>query len=197
MNGEELLEVYDSSGRAIGLFPRRECHQNKKLAHKAVHILVFNTEGKIILQRRSSKKDLFPLMWDTSVGGHLSPNESYIDAAVRECEEELGFIPTRLIYLYKYKMEAENETELVETYLTLYDGPFLPCDNEVCDVKAFSVEDLFSDDARKLFSPFFLREIEEFKKFLQKRGAFYEGNDNWWRRYAWERFISCLEKRKD
>lgn len=197
MSSKEILEAYDNEGQFLGLYPRSECHKNKNLAHKAVHILVFNSDGDIILQKRSAKKDLYPLMWDTSVGGHLSPNENYLNAAIRECEEELGFIPEKLVKLYNYTMYADNETELVETFFTLYDGPYMPCGEEVLEVNAFSVEMLFKDEFRAFCSPFFLKEVEEFKKFLEKRGFFYEGDDNWWRRNVWKRFITYLENRKD
>lgn len=197
MSSQELLEAYDAEGHFLGLFPRSECHKNKKLAHKAVHILVFNSGGDIILQKRSAKKDLYPLMWDTSVGGHLTPNENYFNAAVRECEEELGFTPGKLIKLYNYTMYADNETELVETFFTLYDGPYMPCNDEVMEVKAFPVEMLFEDEFKTFCSPFFLKEVEEFKNFLEKRGFFYESDDSRWRRDAWKRFITYLENGKD
>jgi isopentenyldiphosphate isomerase len=196
VNSEELLEAFDEDGNLIGLFPRRECHRNKALAHKAVHILVFNEEGSMILQKRSAKKDLYPLMWDTSVGGHLEPKETYLEAALRECGEELGITPSPLIRLYNYKMVAENETELVETYFTINNGPFKPCDEEILELRAFTLAELFSEGIEKLVSPFFLRELEEFKEFLKRRG-FYESDDNRWRRDVWQRFVSHLKERKD
>jgi len=197
VSNKELLEVFDAEGHLVGLFPRNECHKNKELAHRAVHILVFNSKGDILLQKRSAKKDLYPLMWDTSVGGHLSPKESYLDAAARECEEELGFRPRNLVWLYRYTMFAENETELVETFFTIYDGPYTPCGEEVLEVKPFSVEELFKEDVKSLCSPFFLKELEVFKNFLKERGFFHEGDNNWWRRHVWERFIAHIEGRKD
>ncbi len=196
MNNEELLEVFDESGSLRGLFPRSDCHKNKELAHRAVHVLVFNPEGALILQKRSAKKDLYPLMWDTSVGGHLMSGETYKEAAIRECEEELGFVPEKLYYLYGYRMEADNETELVETFFTIYDGVLGSFNDEVADAKPFLLPQLFLE-AEKFCSPFFLRELQELKKFLKERGIFYEGVNNWWRGDAWQRFIAGFEERKD
>ncbi|GAB4433362.1 MAG: hypothetical protein OHK0040_03910 [bacterium] len=197
MSKMELLEAFDKDGNFIGLFPRSECHKDRNLAHKAVHILVFNSLGELVLQKRSAKKDLYPLMWDTSVGGHLDPKESYFEAAIRECEEELGFKPSKIKKLYSYKMVAENETELVETYFTISDGPFRPCGEEVLEIKAFSVTELFSETFKSLCSPFFIRELEEFKKFLHSREGFYEGDDNWWRGHVWKGLVADFEERED
>lgn len=193
---EEILEAFDESGKFIGLFSRAECHRRRELAHRAVHILVFNSSGSIILQRRSAKKDLYKLMWDTSVGGHLAPGESYLDGAIRECKEELGITPKELIELYSYTMYAENETELVLTYFTIHDGPYHPDSEEVLELKSFSVSELFGKELEKVASPFFLKEREEFEKFL-KRSGFYESDDNRWRRDVWQRFVSFLKERKD
>lgn len=196
MSADELLEAFDDCGRFLGLFPRSECHKNNALAHRAVHILVFNDEGDIILQKRSGMKDLYPYMWDTSVGGHLSPKESYLEGAIRECEEELGFTPIKLHWLYKYTMKGESETELVETFLTIFNGPFKPSKEEISEIGSFKVEVLFFEEAKN-FSPFFLRELDEFKNFLRKGGFYNEGTDNWWRRDVWQRFIAYLEERKN
>lgn len=122
---DEFLETFDLNGNFLGLKKRSECHKNPNIAHKAVHILVFKNENEIFLQKRSSKKDLYPLCWDTSVGGHLSIGEDYITAGIRECKEELGFEPKNLKFLYRYTAHLPSEIELVETYSTFYDGSFL------------------------------------------------------------------------
>lgn len=168
----ELLEIFDKNGDFLGLLERKECHKNPEIAHKAVHVLVFNSKKELILQKRSSKKELYPNMWDTSVGGHLSPGENYRDAAIRECKEELGFIPDKLNFLYAYTAKFPNETELVETYVTIYDGPYLfENSEEVSQVKGFSLEELFSLKCTIQFSPYFLFELEQLKSNLHKLGG--------------------------
>ena len=41
-------------------------------------------------QQRSLDKELNPGMWEPFFGGHLRPNESYLDGANRELSEEIG-----------------------------------------------------------------------------------------------------------
>ena len=80
----ELFEIVDDNDLVIGTAPRRECHGNPALVHRAAHVLVFNRAGQLLLQKRSASKDIQPGKWDTSVGGHLDPGENYLTAAVRE-----------------------------------------------------------------------------------------------------------------
>jgi isopentenyl-diphosphate delta-isomerase type 1 len=169
---KELLEIFDENGNFLGLLDRSECHKNPKVAHKAVHVLVFNSKMELVLQKRSEKKELYPNHWDTSVGGHLSPGETYLDAGYRECMEELGFKPEKLSFLYSYKAMLPHETELVETYYTIYDGPFyFQNTKEVSEVRAFPLKELFELEDTSNFSPFFLLELSELKNFFQKFGG--------------------------
>ncbi len=86
---DEMLPVVDRHDRQVGLAPRRRVHA-EGLAHRAVHILVFDPRGRLYLQRRSAAKDTYPLYWTSSASGHVDPGESYHQAAVRELHEELG-----------------------------------------------------------------------------------------------------------
>lgn len=85
----ENLEVFDRRNRLIGQASRGSLHRYG-LRHRAVHILVFDLEGRLFLQFRAGQKDQYPRHWDTSAAGHVSPCESYPAAAARELAEELG-----------------------------------------------------------------------------------------------------------
>src|SRR5208282_2515326 len=87
---EELLEIVDKEGKALGVALRSSVHGNPSLLHKVVHVLVFNSSGELLLQKRSLSKDVQPGKWDTSVGGHVSAGEDIYSAVYREMEEELG-----------------------------------------------------------------------------------------------------------
>lgn len=88
----ELFDIVDAGDRVIGQAERGIVHQ-AGLRHRAAHVLVFDDEGRLLLQRRAFGKDSSPGLWDSSAGGHLDAGESYHDAAVRELGEELGLRP--------------------------------------------------------------------------------------------------------
>jgi isopentenyldiphosphate isomerase len=121
---EEILDVVNERDEVVDRRPRGEVHR-LGLRHRAVHILVFNRQGRVFLQKRSLDKDTFPGTWDSSASGHLESGEDYDAAAVRELREELGLDPAhppeRL-----FKVEACGETgqEFVWVYRLEAEGPF-------------------------------------------------------------------------
>ena len=78
---QEICDIYNEAGEPIGRATRGEAHQNPSLVHRAVHVLVFNRGGQLLLQKRVQAKDIEPGKWDTSVGGHLDPGEDWITTA--------------------------------------------------------------------------------------------------------------------
>jgi isopentenyldiphosphate isomerase len=87
-NSEEL-SVVDEFDRVIGAQRRDEIHR-LGLRHRAIHLLVFNLQGFLFLQKRGLHKDSNPGLWDSSVAGHVDYGESYDQCCMREAEEEIG-----------------------------------------------------------------------------------------------------------
>lgn len=121
---EEIFDVVNERDEVIGQRPRPEVHR-LGLRHRAVHVLVFNSQGKVFLQKRSLKKDCFPGAWDSSASGHLDVGESYDACAVRELREELGLQTSKpLDRLFKIDACPETGQEFVWVYRCQSDGPF-------------------------------------------------------------------------
>ncbi|RPI29516.1 MAG: NUDIX domain-containing protein [Acidobacteria bacterium] len=133
---EEYFEIVNDAGEVIGLAPRSKCHGDPALAHRSVHVFVKNRAGDLFLQKRSQTKDIQPGKWDTSVGGHLCPGETYEEAAWRELQEELGVKPQgadrpALIERHRYVWRSPVETEHVCTFEMIYEGPFRLQEEEI------------------------------------------------------------------
>jgi isopentenyldiphosphate isomerase len=86
-------------------------------------VLVFSTDGKVLLQRRSQHKDLFPGYWCASASGHVGQGETYDVTAVREVLEELG-ISVPVHSAGKTTVRSIYETEITALYTAHSDGPF-------------------------------------------------------------------------
>lgn len=56
---EEMLEVCDEHNQVTGLVKRGVVHK-EGLRHRAVNVLLFTPDGKLLLQRRSAAKDVCP-----------------------------------------------------------------------------------------------------------------------------------------
>ncbi len=121
---EEIFDVVNDHDEVVGQQSRSEVHR-LKLKHRAVHVLVFNAQGDLFLQKRSMKKDCFPGAWDSSASGHLDSGESYDSCAIRELSEELGLVPRALPErLFKIGACGDTGWEFVWIYRCQSDGPF-------------------------------------------------------------------------
>ncbi len=132
----EVFEVVNENDEIIGTATRKECHSNPKLIHRTAHVIVFSSNSKILLQKRSLNKDVQPGKWDTAVGGHFSVGESAIEAAKREMNEELGIpLSQNIDFMFKMKIRNNIESENVSVFSTVYDGPFFIQKEEIDEIR--------------------------------------------------------------
>ncbi|MFA4944660.1 MAG: NUDIX domain-containing protein [Lentisphaeria bacterium] len=151
----EEFDVYDAAGNHRGRRPRRECHGNPALIHRTAHVVVFARDGRLLLQKRPAHKDIQPGKWDTAVGGHLAPGESWEQAARRELAEELG-IPGAglpLEFLFTSQIRNEVESEDVGVFALVHDGPFHPPPAEIDELRFWSTAELRRARGGGLFTP--------------------------------------------
>ncbi len=132
MHNNELLAVVDDNDSVIDYQPRPLIHR-QHLKHRAVHILVFNRQNQLFLQKRSRTKDLNPELWDTSAAGHVDKGEHYDIAAVRELHEELGIKIEALTPLFKLAPTPTLGMEFIQVYHCVHDGPFKWAADEIDD----------------------------------------------------------------
>ena len=85
----ELLDVVDLGGEPTGQRLEKSFIHENGLWHRDVHVWL-STGTHFLQQQRAWDKSIMPGAWDISVGGHVAAGESYLEAAQRETEEELG-----------------------------------------------------------------------------------------------------------
>ena len=91
MNAEHaLVELVSPDGKPLGSSTVDEAHVGEGLLHRAFSVLLFDSEGRTLLQRRSATKTRFPLRWANACCGHPAPGEDVVAAATRRLAEELG-----------------------------------------------------------------------------------------------------------
>ncbi len=140
-NQKELFIVVDRNDKIIDYKSRRECHSNKKLIHRAIHILITNNKSELLMQKRSKSKDMQPGFYTVSVGGHVVKGETYRSTARRELTEELGIkIPFKEIL--KYLVEVEDQSEMIMVYQGESNGPFKTNTEEIESIQFFSKPEL-------------------------------------------------------
>lgn len=86
---EEQLVALDSSGQEINApVTRHEAHRTG-VWHRSVGLVVLNSRGEILLEKRALHKDLFPGAYDIP-GGHVKHGSDSDQTALEELREELG-----------------------------------------------------------------------------------------------------------
>jgi isopentenyldiphosphate isomerase len=88
----ELVDVLNPDGTPAGIRkPKAEVHREGDW-HRSVHVWLFTPDRRVLLQRRSVRKENNPGLWDVSAAGHVSAGEEWSAAAIREVQEELGLL---------------------------------------------------------------------------------------------------------
>ena len=164
---EEILEIVDRDGKAIGQATRAAVHANPALLHRVVHVLIFDNAGRLLLQRRSMNKDVAPGRWDTSVGGHINPGEKPLAAAAREMREELGISGPAPEFLYEYLFTNRRESELVSTFRCTHEGAMNFNRDEIDEVSFWQICDIQSALGNGILSAHF---EQEFRNYLKRAG---------------------------
>lgn len=137
----ELFIVVDKNDNILGYRTRYDCHHDKSFIHRTVGAVVFDDKGRVLLQKRSSTKDMGPGLWGISCAGHVRKGQEYEEALHRELIEELG-VDMPIIYVAKFVVEDEDETEMCALYKGLSNGPFKPNSNELERIEFFSPREL-------------------------------------------------------
>lgn len=163
---EELFDVVDENDCVIGVRTRSDVHR-LKLLHRAAHIFLFRSDGRMLIHLRTETKEEFPSVWTSSASGHLSSGEGYLHSAERELQEELG-ITAPLSFITKVAACPETSLEFTELYRAESDDELHVDPNEIADIRWLSVNEIrtmlesapddFSPAFRVLFKQFLARE---------------------------------------
>ena len=86
----EAWDAYDVNRIPTGRSVIRGEEHPEGLYHMVVHIAIFSSDGKLLIQQRCTRKPTFPEKWDVTVGGSALCGETSQMAIRRELREELG-----------------------------------------------------------------------------------------------------------
>lgn len=84
------VELVDDAGAAVGTCSVAEAHTAPGRRHRAFSVLLYDDDGRVLLQRRASGKTRFPGRWSNTCCGHPAPGQDPARAAIVRLGEELG-----------------------------------------------------------------------------------------------------------
>ena len=67
-SGDEIVFIVDDENVPVGEAPRRRMRA-ENLPHRATYVFVLDSDGRLLVQRRTDTKDLFPGYYDLAAGG--------------------------------------------------------------------------------------------------------------------------------
>ncbi|MEQ8363828.1 MAG: isopentenyl-diphosphate Delta-isomerase [Cyclobacteriaceae bacterium] len=116
--------LVDEKDNQTGTMEKMEAHRKGAL-HRAFSVLVFNSKGEMLLQKRAQSKYHSGGLWSNACCSHPRPGETLAAATKRRMKEELG-IATQPDYLYKFQYKATIgdliEHELDHVFVCQFDG---------------------------------------------------------------------------
>lgn len=163
MSASELFDVVDEHDNVIEVRERSHVHR-LGLRHRAAHIFLFRSDGRLLIHRRADSKEEFPSVWTSSASGHVSSGESYDISAARELEEELG-ITAQLKFVLKVEACPETCNEFTHLYTAVSDDDVQPDPEEISAVAWVTPEELQQRlQQPEQFSPAFLLLFDRFQQ---------------------------------
>ena len=177
MMAEAVLQV-DENDVVVGPISKADSHYQSGSLHRAFSVLLFNSDGKLLLQQRAHDKITFPSVWANSCCSHplASAEEMEEDnalgvkvAAIRKLDQELGISPDTIDIndfhfitkmRYSARMNADwIEREIDHILMIQADVELDPNPNEVSAVKWVSADELdamlVDEDSDNVIAPWF------------------------------------------
>lgn len=144
----ERVILVDELDNAIGTMEKMEAHQRGVL-HRAFSVIVFNSQGELLLQKRALTKYHSGGLWTNTCCSHPAPDEVIVDAARRRVQYEMGIdVDPSFAFKFTYRASLDHgltEFELDHVFKAMYDGEPHVNPAEVENWKYVSLSELRSD----------------------------------------------------
>ena len=174
----EAVILVDENDNALGPMTKVDSHRDAGYFHRAFSVMLFDSTGRMLLQRRASDKITFPNVWANTCCSHPLHCEEEMElknalgvkrAAIRKLEQELGISPTEVPiesfqYLTRMRYQARQdqvwiEREIDHCLVIHADVEVNPNPNEVGEIRWVSKEQLedmlIADDSENIIAPWF------------------------------------------
>lgn len=144
----EHVILVDPRDNELGTMDKMEAHK-KGVLHRAFSILLFDSSGKVLLQKRSARKYHSSGLWTNTCCSHPLPGESLEQATRRRLKEEMGIdVQPTFSYSFIYKAELDHgliEHELDHVFTGMFGGKPVINEKEVADWKFVDLQWLKED----------------------------------------------------
>ncbi|HZX73585.1 MAG TPA: isopentenyl-diphosphate Delta-isomerase [Cyclobacteriaceae bacterium] len=104
----EHVILVDEQDRETGTMEKMEAHR-QGLLHRAFSILVFNSKGELLLQKRAATKYHSGGLWTNTCCSHPRKDELMKLTALRKLKQEMGIeVPLEFSHKFIYKASLDH-----------------------------------------------------------------------------------------
>ncbi len=112
MDLEKLVTQVDENDNVIGLQPKSKFNDGK-LIHRSSYLLLLNSKGELLLQKRALSKKWHPGKWTFPVAGTVG-DETYEDCIRREIREAFGKVMNfKTLFKYRHFDKVDKAFKMV------------------------------------------------------------------------------------
>ncbi len=145
----EYVILVDENDNEIGTMEKIEAHRNGGKLHRAFSVFVFDSDGRLLIQRRALTKYHAPGLWANTCCSHPRPGEDVLSAARRRLMEEMGFTcEVEEVFSVIYKADVGNgltEYEYDHVLIGNWEGEPNPNPEEVCEWEWKNLDEIKED----------------------------------------------------
>lgn len=182
----EMCLIVDKQDNVIGSETKRTCHWGSGIRHRAFSVLIFDSQGRLLVQKRSAEKITFPGVWANSCCSHPLDMKSENDgsegvenAARRKLDQELG-IPLEITETWSFHHIGKME------YSCRWDKDWI--EREIDHIMVVQADTEVNHNENEISDVLWVDPLEI--------GRMMEGNGKWndevvapWFRLIWEKFV--------
>ncbi len=182
----EMCLIVDKQDNVIGSETKRNCHWGSGIRHRAFSVLIFDSQGRLLVQKRSAEKITFPGVWANSCCSHPLDMKSENDgsegvenAARRKLDQELG-IPLEITETWSFHHIGKME------YSCRWDKDWI--EREIDHIMVVQADTEVNHNENEISDVLWVDPLEI--------GRMMEGNGKWndevvapWFRLIWEKFV--------
>ena len=154
----ERVILVDEHDQRIGSASKSASHHLEGALHRAFSVLIFDTRGRMLMQKRAAEKITFPGVWANACCSHPLDVEDEsngfagsINAVIRKMEQELGVeagavdagdlqAMTRMLYMSRMN-EQWVEKELDHIFILQKELEYAPNPKEIDELRWFSADE--------------------------------------------------------
>jgi len=160
----EQFDILDVTGKPTGITADKGTKLQDGQYYLGIHVYVYNSCGKFLLQQRSYNKKFLPGGWDI-LCEHVIAGETSREGALRGLREEIGLHVPEADLHFVERMRWEADHHIVDIYFAKAD--FTPDEltlqsSEVISAKMVSLEEMLALISQMDYRP------TEYRQFMKE-----------------------------